>query len=137
MQIKVYLLALLLTGCDFPKTEYGNTLVEDGEIYDTAYLPAGHGSETAIGFDHKGRTIVTPISISIPERYAIVFKCKHGKFIIDGEKAKGLYNRFERGDKCIISYREVYLVKMKDGKEVGRSVHDLDFLDAKHKNAEQ
>lgn len=133
-------LAAALCGCDMPKTEYSPTLTEEGEIYDTAYIPAGHGSDTAVGFNtgKGGGVTITPVSIDIPERYAVVFKCQHGKFVIAGEKAKGLYQRFERGDKCTIEYREVIRVEMKDGKEVSRSVYDLDFLDAKkHQEAEK
>lgn len=134
-------LAAALCGCDdMPKTEYGPTLTEEGEIYDTAYVPAGHGSDTAVGFNtgKGGGVTITPVSIDIPERYAVVFKCQHGKFVIAGEKAKGLYQRFERGDKCTIEYREVIRVEMKDGREASRRVYDLDFLDAKkHQEAEK
>lgn len=128
--ITTILCLFLVIACESDKQEYGSTLTEHGEIYDTAFVPSGHGSDISLGTSTNGDLTITPVSIDIPERYAIVFKCQHGKFIINGDKAKNLYHRFSRGDKCTISYREVIRVHMKDGKEVSRSVYDLDFLDA-------
>lgn len=117
---------LCLCGCGTPD-EFSETMTEAGEVYDVAFIPAGHGHDTAIGFNtgKDGGMTITPIDVNIPERYAIVFKCQHGKFVIDGKKAKGLYQKLDRGDKVTISYREV--IRVVDGK---RSIVDLDFLDA-------
>lgn len=112
------------------RTEYSATLTETGEIYDTAFVPKGHGSDVKMHFDSEGNVSLTPVTVNIPERYAIVFKCQHGKFVIDGDKAKGLYNRFNRGDRVIIQYREIIRVHLTDDKETSREVYGLDFLDA-------
>lgn len=132
MRAIVLLSVLLMNGCDkAPRTEYSPMLTEPGEIYDTAYVPAGHGHDTAIGYNlgEGGGLTITPVDVEIPERYAVIFKCQHGKFVIDGHKAKRLYERFDRGDKVTIQYREIIRVVTRDGVE-SRSVVDLDFLDA-------
>ncbi len=130
-----------LIGCgDIDKIEYGPVLTEEGEIYETAYVPAGHGSDIAVGYNtgDQGGLSITPISVDIPERYAVVFKCQHGKFVIDGNKGEALYKRFEKGDRCTITYREIIRIGMKDYEEVSRTVYDLDFIDAKlHQEAEK
>lgn len=117
---------VFICGCGTPD-EFSETMTEAGEVYDTAFVPAGHGNDTAVGFNtgKGGGVTITPIDVNIPERYAVVFKCLHGKFVVDGDKAKGLYQKLDRGDKVTISYREV--IRVVDGK---RSIVDLDFLDA-------
>ena len=128
LAIVVALAAVFLTGCDLPVTEYSKMLTESGEVYDVAYVPRGHGSDTAIGFNtgKGGGMTVTPVSVTIPERYAVVFKCEHGKFVITGDKAKALYYRLERGQRVSIYYRIIYKVTKKGG----RVQTDLDFIDA-------
>lgn len=119
---------VFLAGCGLDQTEYSEPMTEIGQVYDTAFVPAGHGRDTAVGFNtgEGGGVTITPVSIRIPERYAIVFKCPHGKFVIDGESARELYGRLDRGDDVRIIYREVIRVTS----EGDRSVIDLDFLDA-------
>jgi len=57
-------------------------------------------------------------SSEVPEKFAVVFKCKHGKFIVERkeiyEKLKG-----KDGRNVDISYTEVYRTtyEKKDGKE--------------------
>lgn len=121
---------MLATACDIPKTEYSDVMTEKGTVFDTTYIPKGHGKDTAIGFSHSanggnGGITITPVDIKIPERFAVVFKCQHGKFVIDGKKAKDLYSRLDPGDEVVIKYREVYKVTSN-----GKSLVDLDFIDA-------
>lgn len=103
----------------------GPELTESGEVYDTCFVPKGHGSDLAIGFDMDGNYHVTPVDITIPARYAIVFKCKHGKFVIDGERAEGLYKQLSRGDSVTIRYCEKFEVR--DGHT---NAVDLHFIGA-------
>lgn len=64
-------------------------------------------------------------STSIPARYAVVFRCEHGKFIIDGSNGESLYKRFSAGDHVTVRYREVFEVDADK-----RVLVDLDFLGA-------
>lgn len=114
---------IVLTGCS--RKTYSTELTEPGMVYDTAFVPKGHGSDTAVGFDLDGELTITPVSVTIPARYAIVFQCQHGKFVIDGTKGEEMYKRLSRGDHVLIRYREVFEVS--DG--VTNQV-DLDFVDA-------
>jgi len=120
----IVVFCLLLGGCG-PTVQFSEELTEPGEVYDTAFIPKGHGSDTAVGFSTNGDLTVTPIDIDIPERFAMIFKCQHGKFVVDSEKARDLYQRLERGDKVIIHYRTVFHVINNK-----RQAVDLDFLDA-------
>lgn len=119
--------SLFCGGCDMPQTQYSAELTESGTVHDTAFVPKGHGSDTAVGFNtgKGGGVTITPVSITIPERYAVIFKCEHGKFVIDGNTGKELYKRLERGDSVTIRYREVYRVTRTETNLV-----DLDFVDA-------
>jgi hypothetical protein len=132
MKLILMLMVIGLVGCGANR-EYGGLLTEPGEVYDVAYVPSGHGSDVAVGFTSKGSTTITPVSITIPERYAVVFKCQHGKFVIDGERGESIYKRFNKGDLVTIQYCEVFEVtkERKSGKTVTvtNSV-DLHFIDA-------
>lgn len=123
--IGTIILAGFLSGC--AKTEYGKTLTESAEVYDTCFVPKGHGSDTAVGytFAGKGGMTITPINVDIPERYAVVFKCQHGKFVIDGERGEACYKKLEKGDHVTITYCEKFWVSKDSTNFIG-----LHFLDA-------
>lgn len=121
------LLCGLLVGCNWPKRENGPALTEQGEIYDTLFVPSGHGRQMATGFNlgKGGGVTIAPINVTIPERYAIVFKCQHGKFVIDGDQGKELYERFSKGEQVTIFYNEVFRITKESTNMV-----DLHFIDA-------
>lgn len=102
-------------------------MTEAGEIYDTCFVPQGHASDTAIGYNtgKGGGVTLTPVNVDIPARYAVVFKCQHGKFVIEGEQGQALYKQFNRGDEVTIHYCEVFEIKEKRTNVVG-----LHFLNA-------
>lgn len=116
---------LVLVGCVERKN--GPELTELGEVYDTCFVPSGHGSQTAVGFNtgKGGGMTITPINVTIPERFAIVFKCQHGKFVIDGERGKALYRKLSKGDRVTIRYCEELEI---DGGQT--NAVDLHFIDA-------
>ena len=91
-------------------------------------MPKGHGSDVAVGFSTsgKGGMTVTPIDVDIPERYAVVFKCRHGKFVIDGERGEACYKKLEKGDQVIVTYCEKFKVTKNSTNCIG-----LHFIDAK------
>lgn len=117
------LFLFVLLGCS--RTEYSSELTENGTVHDTAFIPKGHGSDLVLVPDSEGGVSLSHVSVNIPERYAIVFKCQHGKFVIEGEKAKALYQKLDRGDSVLIKYREVYRITKTETNLV-----DLDFVDA-------
>ena len=68
---------------------------------------------------------ITPVHVTIPERFAIVFRCQHGKFVIDGPRGKALYQKLSKGDLVTIRYCQEL--------EIHRGVTnvvDLHFIDA-------
>ena len=109
-------LVLLLAGCS--SETYGPEKTEPATVVDLPFVPAGHGSGS--GFTSKGSVVFT--SVSIPARYAVVFECEHGRFVVQGENQRALWSRLKVGQRVTVRYREVF----EDGKVV-----DLDFLDAR------
>lgn len=117
-------LAILLSACD--KREDGPDLSEAGEVYDTCFVPKGHGSGTGVGFSTSGEMVTSSSDVSIPARFAIVFKCQHGKFVIDGDRGEALYKRLSKGDRVKITYYEEFSVD----KHGTRTFVDMHFRDA-------
>lgn len=109
-------LVLALQGCsgEETKTEMSEVLHEDGVIAETVYTPSRHGSASGMGptIDMDGNVGVafTHTTINIPEKYAVVFKCQHGKFIIQGPdlRHKELWQRFMPGQEVDITYKEIF-----------------------------
>lgn len=85
---------------------------EKAKVVDVVYLPSQHGSGISPGFSTSGNVTISVTSVDIPQKYAIVFECAHGKFIVEGEsqKYKNLWNNLHTGDPVIVTYNEQYLV---------------------------
>lgn len=138
--VGVLLLALLgsLSACDFAVTRYGPNLTEEATVADLAYIPSGHGSGVGVGFTTGGNMAVTSTSVDIPERYAVVFHCPHGKFVVEGGQYRGLWMRLREGQAVTVHYRHVQECRKVDGviqEDTCRTV-DLDFLDATARGVE-
>ena len=112
-------LACLMCGCS--RYIEGPEKTEQGEIYDVCFVPEGHGS--GMGFTSKGNMVFT--DTYIPARYAVVFKCEHGKFVIDGDRGERIYKAFNKGDSVTIHYCEDLKVNA-DGTTT--NAYDLHFL---------
>lgn len=106
-----------MAGCY--RTEYSQPLTEPAEVYDVCFVPEGHGSGYAYGKNGG------PVSVTIPANYAVVFKCQHGKFVIDGSRGETLYNKLSRGDYVTVTYSEVFAVTKEATNLTG-----LHFIDA-------
>ena len=121
-------LVALACGCG-PRTEtvYSAVLRESALVYDVAYVPSGHGSGSGVGLTGGGDLAVTSTSVHIPARWAVVFECQHGRFVIDGE---AVYNKVRRGDEVTVAYREKYEDVYDDAgaRVVERRLVDLDFI---------
>ncbi len=102
----------LLTGC----TDWGPVVTEPAEVDSLAFVPEGHGTGT--GFSSSGNVAVT--FVDVPARYAVVFRCQHGKFVVQGadERHKNLWQRLREHDPVTVYFRQ----------EVGGT--GLDFVNA-------
>jgi hypothetical protein len=71
---------------------------------------------------------VTYQSIDIPSKYAVIFRCQHGKFIVEGtdDRHKDLWQRMKKGEQVTVSYYEVYTVD----RHGNRALKRLKFGDA-------
>jgi hypothetical protein len=122
---------LMLAGCKYQVTRYGPTKTEEATVVDLAYVPSGHGSGSGVGISMSGDISVSSTSVHIPERYAVVFKCDHGKFVVEGSQHAALWKRLSKDQPVTIQYREVQECT-KDGDSVyGCVTTDLDFIDAR------
>ena len=138
------ILALAFNKCNLPeeRQEFSDILYEPAIVTEVAYSPSRHGSGSGVGptidFDGNVGIAITHVSVDVPEKYAVVFKCKHGKFISEGsdQRHKELWERFYERDSVTVSYKEifksVYQDKNDDGKKdlVSRTLIAYDFLDA-------
>lgn len=121
----VALLALTATASCYA-TEFSAELQESGTVQQITYNPGGVAQ--GVGVDLTGKGGVSVVSTTIPDRYAIAFRCKHGVFTLrpTGENAKRIFERgFQPGDSVTLIYREEYHIA--DGR---RELAKLDFLDA-------
>ena len=90
---------IILAVMALPAEKYGPELRESALVEDLPFVPAGHGSGS--GLSMKGD--VTFTSVDIPARYATVFQCQHGKFVIEGE---ALWKSLTKGERVTVVYRE-------------------------------
>ena len=140
-------LAILLVGCQEIKREFSETMHEDAIISEVVYTPSRHSIELgftafkagSVGVDFSGDLgfrlgeSLQVSSVKVPEKFAVVFKCQHGQFIISG---KEVYDKLrEHKSKMVeVAYREVYRTTYdtKGGKKqvIARELVDYDFLDA-------
>jgi hypothetical protein len=141
-----------LVGCEgdiTEKEEYSRVLHEDAKVEDVVFTPSRHGDGSGFGIgptiDFDGNLGIafssSSVDVNIPEKYAVVFECQHGKFIVQGTgaKHKELWSRLHEGELVDVSYREVYkrqYIERKGGalEQLGRPIlKDYWFLDAQPK----
>jgi len=124
--IGLLLIVLCTVGCW--KTVQSDVLYEKAVVKQLVYVPksSGHGMSTGIGMTTNGGMAMTtsPIHVTIPETYMIVFKCEHGLFPYKGSLVKAMYADLNEGDVVTIAYREVYR-EYGDGE---RKLVDLDLI---------
>lgn len=96
---------LLLSGCNGFRREGGPQLSEPGRVVDLPYVPAGHGSGSGTGFSTSGDITFSSSSIDIPARYAIVFECQHGRFVVENQPE--LWKSLHVGEEVDIHYYEI------------------------------
>lgn len=126
-------IVFLLQGCVREVTEYSPELTEEATVVDVVYVPSRHGDGVGPTVGSNGEVGLAFTSVDIPEKYAVVFECQHGKFIIEHnqEKTKELWQRLHRDQKVTVTYREEYRAKYDGEKLIERRLHKYDFIDAK------
>lgn len=125
-------MAAFLCGCETHETEYSDVKTEQGKVVDLVFMPANHGSSIDPGMSMSGNITLTFTSVTLPEKHAVVFQCQHGRFVVESEKAKELYQRLSRDQAVTISYREVFNLT-RDGTNIiaPKSFVKFDFIDAR------
>ena len=143
-----------LSGCVETHQEASEILHEEATIVEVVYTPSRHDTSVgltgvkmgSIGMDYGGNMGVRiggdlqVNSVKVPEKFAVVFRCKHGKFII---QRKEIYEKFKlcTGSGVDVTYLEIYdtTYGKKNGKRevMKRVLVDYDFLDASLKKGEE
>lgn len=118
-----------LAACQDVREETSDTLTEQGKVETLVYSPGFHKSDVNVGIDFDGNLTFTPTSVTVPDRYGVVFSCEHGhKFYIERRE---LYERLTQGQEVTIYYKEIYRCRYEDDVLQERVLVDYDFLDAK------
>ncbi len=107
------LLLACLSGCRPPARESAAKF-EKATVIQMAYVPRSSGSTSATGFTTNGDLTFSSGSVTTPEVWAVVFKCKeHGAtFSLTG---KDIYSKFHPGQVVTLEY--VDIIETIDGKE--------------------
>ncbi len=113
--------ALIISSCY--KVEL-KQMTEEALITDVIYTPSTLRHDVNVGITMNGDLAITPTSSGKSESYAVVFKCKHGKFVVS---RKDIWEKATTGMKVIVHYQEIWHV---DGNGK-RRFSDLDFIDFK------
>lgn len=129
----LFLLMIFIVGCIKIKRESSGILYEQAMVVDLVYTPATHGSGISPTIDTNLDLGISFTSVDVEERYAVVFECKHGKFIVQNNQtqAKKLWNRLKEGQIVTVSYKEEFETTYDDEKPIERRLIKYDFLDAK------
>ena len=131
----LFSISLFSINCKEVKTESSPELTERARVVDVIFQPSNHGSGVGPTFDLTGNggLGIAITSVDIPEKYAVVFECQHGKFIIQGDqqKAKELWQRLKRDQQVTVRYKEVYETTYEDGRALERHLTKYDFVDAR------
>jgi len=141
----VTLAIFAFSSCSDVRKEYSPILAEQATVMNAVYTPRKHDTNVGVtiwsddsgilGIDHSGNFGinlggVTVSESTVREKFAIVFKCQHGQFVIT---RKSTYEKLKDkvGDTVTVLYREVYRTTYKDKKAVKRVLVDYDFLETK------
>ena len=120
---------LTLFACADIRIETSDILTEQGKVELLVFSKGFHDSDVDVGMNFDGDLTFTPRSISVPDRYGVVFSCEHGnKFYI---QSRELFDTLTQGQKVTIYYKEIYRCRYEDNVLKERVLIDYDFLDAK------
>ena len=112
MKILTTIISLLLcVSCGiFPTTKHftSDPKTERIVVDDVVYTPATHGGGSSTGFTLNGDISFSSISINTTAKYAVVFRCVHGKFIVEDST---IWAHSKERDTGVCIYREMYQCK--------------------------
>lgn len=100
---------------------------EPATVKALVYQPRNHSSDLAVGFSGSGNLTFTPVDVNFPEKWAVVFKCQHGSFVIE---RRDLFERLDEGQDVVVIYDEIWTVY----KEQPPRFRDYDFIDVAQSN---
>lgn len=127
---RAWIILLALAACDSARTETSEELVEEAEVVQVIYQPSQTSSSSGTSMDLDLKVKFHNHTITSPDKFAVVFKCQHGKFVIEdegkGSRAERLWKKLAQGDKVSIRYKEVNTT-WPDGR---RELQKYEFLDA-------
>ncbi len=131
------------------RDEESKIMHENAIVRDVAYCPPRHGEDSGMNptfhTDGEGNPSIglSPyhITVDLPAVYAVIFECKHGKFISQGTdtRHKNLWEKLKENQEVDVTYMELYKSTYRDidndGKKdlVERRLVKYDFLDAQPK----
>jgi len=147
MKVKKFLLLIVTgiivlsvcMGCIYKKTyqeEYSLLLTESAEVVDLILITPMHGKPSVINPSTDNGEMVTcfvSVNVDVPNVYAIILKCEHGKFIFRSPKIKQLWEGLKEGQEVIVTYREIYKNKYNSYKLKESHLIKYDFVDVKPK----
>ena len=97
--ILLILIAFLALACgDFGKEERVR-FEEPAKVQVLAYTPGFHSSDIAPGISTSGNFTFSSVTVSAPEKWSIVFKCKHGSFVIERRE---IFEKLEQGQEVTV-----------------------------------
>lgn len=131
------LFSLIFTmGCEKVIVEQSDVKTESAIVADLVYTPKNHATSIipVPSLDADGDITMSSmeVDVDIPEKYAVVFKCQHGKFIIENDqvRTKSLYEKLRIGQEVTVSYREIFEKTLdSNGKILSRRRVKYDFID--------
>ncbi|MDO8572954.1 MAG: hypothetical protein Q7S11_04305 [bacterium] len=123
---------LALTACKTTKTEYSPNLTEKARVVDLIYTPAVHGSGVGPTVSTNGSFGLAFVDVDTIQKYAVVFECPHGKFIVENNqrKTKELWQKLKKDQEVTVTYREIYRATYEDDSLLERRLKKYDFIDA-------
>lgn len=132
MKLFVYFaFVMVLVGCKINKVEYSAELTEEAAVVDSIYVPAVHGSGMGPTISMNENFGLAFLGVTIEPKYAVIFQCQHGKFIIESRKAKELWQRLKKDQRVVVTFREVYMATYKKNNLLERRLIKYDFVDAR------
>ena len=92
---------------NFPstKTIFSDIKTERVKVSETVYTPSTHGNGSSTGLTMDGKMVFSSVSVRTEAKYATVFQCIHGKFIVEDST---IWAHMTRGDEGVCLYVEEY-----------------------------
>lgn len=74
---------------------------------DLIFSPQRSGSQVGTGISSSGELTASVGPVAISANYAVVFRCAHGRFVVEGSgpKHKGLWQVLQKGQHVELTFR--------------------------------